>query len=155
VTLDMVWVKGGTFKMGSPESEKERSPTEGPQTEVTLQGFSMGKTEVTQEQYGRVMATNPSEFKGPKNPVETVSWNDAMEFCKKLSSASKAGRTYALPTEAQWEYACRAGSAGRFGFGDSDSDLDNYAWILNNSGSMTHPVGQKTANKIGDRLEWH
>lgn len=148
VTLDMVWVKEGTFKIGSPVSEPVHFSEEGPQTDVTVPGFWMGKTEVTQEQYERLVGTNPSIFKGPKNPVDTVSWNDAMEFCKKLS-ASKAGRAYTLPTEAQWEYACRAGSTGPFCFGDSESDLESYAWIQSNSNEMTHPVGQKSVNAWG------
>lgn len=147
VELAMVWVEGRTFKMGSPEAEKGRGSDEGPLTDVTAASFWVGKTEVTQEQYEKVMGTNRSYFKGAKNPVEQVLWSDATEFCGKLSS--KTGRTYVLPTEAQWEYACRAGSAGRFCFGDLDSGLGNYAWIDSNSGKKPHAVGQKTPNALG------
>ena len=109
----------------------------------------MGVYEVTQEQYEAVMGTNPSMFKGPENPVEQVSWNDAVEFCKKLST--KTGKMVRLPTEAQWEYACRAGSKTAFGYGDDAdySNLGDYAWYTNNSESKTHPVGQKKPNAWG------
>jgi formylglycine-generating enzyme required for sulfatase activity len=147
VTLDMVGIPAGTFQMGSPSSEDGRSSDEGPVHAVSLDGFSMGKTEVTQAQYEALMGTNPSYFKGAQNPVEQVSWNDATAFCGKLSE--KTGKTYTLPTEAQWEYACRAGSTTRFSFGDSDSALGGYAWYEGNSSKQTHLVGQKTANAFG------
>jgi formylglycine-generating enzyme required for sulfatase activity len=98
------------------------------------------------------MGENPSEFKGTNNPVETVSWEDAVAFCKKLSELPEekaAGRVYRLPTEAEWEYACRAGSTTRFGFGDSDSQLGPYALFDENSARTTHPVGGKTSNAWG------
>jgi formylglycine-generating enzyme required for sulfatase activity len=107
----------------------------------------MGVTEVTQAQYEAVMGTNPSKFKGATNPVDTVSWNDATEFCKKLSE--KTRQAVRLPTEAEWEYACRAGTATTFSFGDADSALGDYAWYSANSGSTTHPVGQKKPNAWG------
>jgi formylglycine-generating enzyme required for sulfatase activity/uncharacterized caspase-like protein len=125
VTLDMVQIPGGTFTMGSPESEKDRSSDESPQHQVTVPGFFMGKYEITQEQYQAIMGTNPSNFKGEKRPVEKVSWNDAVEFCEKLSQ--KTGRTYRLPSEAEWEYACRAGTTTPFYFGETITpDLVNY-----------------------------
>ena len=93
------------------------------------------------------MGTSPSHFKGAKNPVEQVNSNDVMAFCKKLSL--KTGKNFTLPSEAQWEYACRAGSTGRFCFGDSDSGLGDYAWYSVNSGRQTHPVGQKKPNEWG------
>lgn len=107
----------------------------------------MGKCEVTQEQYERIMGTNPSRFKGSSNPVERVSWSDATEFCQKLSQ--RTGRKVRLPTEAEWEYACPAGSTTRFCFGDSDNGLGDYAWYRSNSGMKTHPVGAKRANAWG------
>jgi formylglycine-generating enzyme required for sulfatase activity len=136
------------FTMGSPSSEEGRSSDEGPQTRVTLtSGFWMGETEVTQAQYERIMGANPSSFKGATLPVETVSWNDATAFCEKLSR--HLGTTVRLPTEAEWEYACRAGTTTRFHFGDSDSQLGDYAWYNGNAGGKTRPVGQKHANAWG------
>ncbi len=125
VTLEMVQIPGGTFTMGSPAGEKQRDNDESPQHRVTVPSFYMGRYEVTQAQYQAVMGKNPSNFKGNKRPVEKVSWNDAVEFCKKLSQ--KTGRTYRLPSEAEWEYACRAGSSTPFYFGETITpDLVNY-----------------------------
>jgi formylglycine-generating enzyme required for sulfatase activity len=143
----MVYIQGGSFQMGSPESESGRDDDEGPVHTVDLDGFLMGKFEVTQEQYQAIMGTNPSNFKGATNPVEQVSWEDAQDFCRKISS--KTGRTFRLPTEAEWEFACRAGSRTRFCFGDSDGGLGDYAWYDGNSGSTTHPVGGKKPNDWG------
>ena len=146
--------------------------------QVTLtQGFELGVYEVTQEQYEQVMGTNPSQFKGPQNPVEQVSWDEAVEFCRKLSALpaeKQAGYVYRLPTEAEWEYACRAGTTTEYSSGDSDSELGDYAWYGNNSGDQqidalniwntdednyidrlsenncrTHPVGGKKPNGWG------
>jgi len=103
---------------------------------------------VTQAQYQAVMGTNPSYFKNnPQNPVEKVSWNDAQAFCQKLSQIT--GKTYRLPTEAEWEYACRAGTTTRYYFGDDANQLGNYAWYGGNSQQTTHPVGQKKPNAWG------
>ena len=107
----------------------------------------MGKYVVTQEQYEKVMGANPSHFKGAKNPVEKVSWDDAQDFCKKLSATS--GKTVRLPTEAEWEYACRAGSTTAYCFGDSENGLAEYAWYSSNSDGKTHPVGEKKPNAWG------
>jgi len=126
-TLDMVAIPGGSFVMGSPDTEAGRSSYEGPQATVNIPAFFMGKYEVTQEQYQVVMGNNPSysDFKGAKRPVENVSWNDAVEFCRKLSQ--KTGKTYRLPSEAEWEYACRAGTTTPFYFGETITpDLVNY-----------------------------
>ena len=114
--------------------------------------FSIGVHEVTQAQFQRVMGSNPSEFKGLKNPVENASWREAVEFCSKLSALPAeraAGRVYRLPTEAEWEYACRAGTKTGYTFGDSDSKLGDYAWYGKNSGSKTHAVGGKQPNAWG------
>jgi formylglycine-generating enzyme required for sulfatase activity/tRNA A-37 threonylcarbamoyl transferase component Bud32 len=126
VELAMVLIPGGTFTMGSPESEAERDSDEGPQHQVTVPEFYMGKYEVTQAQYEAIMGTNPSNFKGDgRRPVEKVSWNDAVAFCEKLSQ--RTGRKYRLPTEAEWEYACRAGTETPFYFGETITpDLVNY-----------------------------
>lgn len=125
VTLEMVQIPGGTFKMGSPEGEVGRWKNESPLHQVTVPGFFMGRYEVTQAQYQAIMGTNPSSFKGEKLPVERVSWDDAVEFCQKLSQ--KTGRTYRLPSEAEWEYACRAGTTTPFYFGETiTTDLANY-----------------------------
>ena len=148
VTMKLVQITAGKFMMGSPDGEKDRSKDESPQREVTIsKPFYMGVYEVTQEQYEQVMGTNPSNFKGATNPVEQVSWYDAVEFCRKLSQ--KTGKTVRLPTEAQWEYACRAGSGTRFSFDDEDTDLSSYAWYSGNSGNTTHAVGQKKPNAFG------
>jgi formylglycine-generating enzyme required for sulfatase activity len=102
---------------------------------------------VTQAEFGSVTGKNPSKFKDPRNPVENVSWADAAMFCAALSK--KTGQAVALPTEAQWEYACRAGTKTRFSFGQRDTDLGAYGWYEGNSGEKPHPVGQKKPNPAG------
>jgi len=125
VFLEMVEIPGGTFIMGSPASEAGRGNDESPQHQVTVPSFYMGKYELTQAQYQVIMGANPAYFKGDKRPVETVSWNNAVEFCEKLSQ--KAQKKYRLPSEAEWEYACRAGTTTPFYFGESITpDLVNY-----------------------------
>ncbi|MCX7045001.1 MAG: SUMF1/EgtB/PvdO family nonheme iron enzyme [Candidatus Sumerlaeota bacterium] len=143
VTMKMIAIKSGTFQMGSNDGSSDEKPVH----EVTLDNYWLGETEVTQAQYEAIMGTNPSNFKGANNPVDQVSWENAMEFCRKLSQ--KTGKKYSLPTEAQWEYACRAGSSAKYGFGDSESELGDYAWYSSNSGSQTHPVRQKKPNAWG------
>ena len=134
VLLEMVEIAGGTFLMGSPNSEADRSSEEGPQHQVIVPTFYMGKYEVTQAQWRAVaslpkvkreLKTGPSHFKGDNLPVEQVSWGDAMEFCERLSRVT--GRQYRLPTEAEWEYACRAGTTTPFAFGGTVTpELVNY-----------------------------
>jgi len=126
VILEMVSMPGGTFMMGSPETEKDRvDDRESPQHEVTISPFYMAKYQVTQAQWQAVMGNNPSYFKGDNRPVEQVSWDDAVAFCKKLSTMT--GKNYRLPTEAEWEYACRAGTTTPFYFGETiTADLVNY-----------------------------
>jgi eukaryotic-like serine/threonine-protein kinase len=114
--LEMVAIPGGTFQMGSPASEAGRYEQEGPQHQVKVRGFYMSKFEVTQKQYQAIMGTNPSEVKGDDLPAQ-ASWNNAFEFCRKLSA--KTGREYRLPTEAEWEYAARAGTTTPFAFGET------------------------------------
>jgi formylglycine-generating enzyme required for sulfatase activity len=125
VMLDMVLIPGGKFMMGSPKNEKGRSSREGPQHEVIVKPFLMGKYPITQAQWSAVMGNNPSSFKGENRPVENVSWHDCVEFCKRLSD--KTGKAYRLPSESEWEYACRAGMTTPFYFGETiSSDLANY-----------------------------
>jgi formylglycine-generating enzyme required for sulfatase activity/tRNA A-37 threonylcarbamoyl transferase component Bud32 len=125
VFLEMVEIPGGTFIMGSPASEAGRYSSESPQHQVTVPSFYMGKYELTQAQYQVIMGANPAYFKGYNRPVEQVIWNNAVEFCKKLSQ--KTGKNYRLPSEAEWEYACRAGTTTPFYFGESITpDLVNY-----------------------------
>jgi eukaryotic-like serine/threonine-protein kinase len=164
----MVWIPPGTFLIGSPEDEVDRSENEGPQTQVTLtQGFWMGKHEVTQGEYLAVVGSNPSYFNGVQGetdygtdlnrPVESVSWDDAVAYCAALTARERAaGRApmsyaYRLPTEAEWEYACRAGTTTRFSYGDDPgyTHLRDYAWYEGNSERQTHPVGQKLPNPWG------
>ena len=144
VTLEMVSIPGGTFLMGSPDSEKERYDSESPQHRVTVAPFFMGKTLVTQAQWKAVAALpqinislnpDPSKFKGASRPVENVSWDDAVEFCARLSR--KTGRDYRLPSEAQWEYACRAGTTTPFHFGETITPL-----LANYDGNGTYGSGQ-------------
>ena len=126
-------------------------PEEKPAHSVTLtQPFYMGKYTVTQEQYSAIMGTTPSRFKGAQLPVESMMWNDVTAFCAKLTEKLKnKALSVRLPTEAQWEYACRAGTRTRFYSGDLDGDLDAVGWYYSNSGRMPHPVGQKKANAFG------
>jgi formylglycine-generating enzyme required for sulfatase activity len=157
--LELIEIKPGTFLMGSPASEADRQSDEGPQTQVTIsKSFWMGKFQVTQGQYEAVTGTNPSSLRGnPNLPVERVSWEDAARFCAKLTQKERqaghltAGQCYRLPTEAEWEYACRAGSTTRFSFGDDPQyiELEEYGWYAGNSEKQTHPVGSKVPNAWG------
>ena len=125
VKLEMVEIPAGTFYMGSPENEAKRLDSESPQHQVNVPSFFIGKYPLTQAQYQAIMGNNPAHFKGNNRPVECVSWNDAVNFCQKLSQ--KTGKNYKLPSEAQWEYACRAGTTTPFYFGESITpDLVNY-----------------------------
>jgi formylglycine-generating enzyme required for sulfatase activity len=148
-------IPAGEFMMGSPRTDSGRIDNETQHRVSITKPFYLGVTEVTQEQYQKVMGTNPSRFQEPQNPVETVFWADAVEFCRKLSAmpAEKtAGHVYRLPTEAEWEYACRAGTTTVYGFGDDASRLGDYGWFDGNteeSDSKTHPVGEKKPNAWG------
>ena len=137
----------GSFLMGSPMDEKDREDDENPQHKVTLtQPFYLGVYEVTQEQYEKVMGVNPSEFKGAKLPVERVSWDDAQDFCKKLSKREE-NMIYRLPTEAEWEYACRAGTKDAYYWGNHS--WGRHAWCKENGEGKTHEVGTRQPNAWG------
>jgi formylglycine-generating enzyme required for sulfatase activity len=158
IGMKLVLIPKGTFLMGSPESEEGRDSDE-TQHEVTFsQGYYLGIHEVTQAQYEQVMGKNPSYFDRDKvavpqsHPVEQVSWGDAVEFCKRLSELpeeKKAGRVYRLPTEAEWEYACRAGSKSAYSCGENSTLLVDQAWLKGNSNEKNHPVGEKKPNAWG------
>ncbi|MGO9107662.1 MAG: formylglycine-generating enzyme family protein [Thermoguttaceae bacterium] len=151
VKLEMVWIPAGEFLMGSPDSDVETRSSEKPQHQKRITcPFYLSKYLVTQEQWESVMDNNPSRFKGPKNPVEMVSWDDCQAFLEKLNAKiGTQGGKFELPTEAQWEYACRAGSNTRYCFGSDESELGEYAWYAANSDGKTHPVGQKKPNAWG------
>ena len=152
VNLNMLWCKPGTFMMGSPEGEKGRENDETRHQVTLTKGFYLGKYEVTQAQWKKVMELNPSHFKGATLPVEKVSWEDAMQFCEKLTQMEKAkgrlpeGWIYTLPTEAQWEYACRAGAATVYSFGDEITPKQ--ANFIQNFGKTTDGL-QYPANPWG------
>ena len=156
IGMKFVWIAPGNFMMGSPKEEKERQDDE-TQHKVTLtKGFYMGVHLVTQEQWKEVMGNNPSEFKGEKNlPVEQVSWDDCQAFIKKLREKDK--KLYRLPTEAEWEFACRAGTKTPFHFGDtiSTDQANYYGRLIYGNGKKgvyrekTTPVGSFPANAWG------
>lgn len=160
IGMKLVLIPKGTFQMGSP-IEEEGAGVDEQQHQVTVsQDYYLGLTEVTQGQYEKVMGTNPSHFQqrvtgksdSSMYPVEQVSWEDAVEFCQKLSELPEektAGRVYRLPTEAEWECACRAGSKTAYSFGESAQSLGDYAWFAGNANSQTHPVGEKKPNAWG------
>jgi formylglycine-generating enzyme required for sulfatase activity len=147
VEMTVAYIGPGSFTMGSSSNEEAHSSDEN-QVEVTLsQSFWLAKTEVTQAQWEAVMGSHPSEFKGPNLPVENVSWGDAQAFIAKLNEKQilPQGWKFALPTEAQWEYACRAGEKGPY----SGGSLDEVGWYAGNSDSKTHEVAQKKPNALG------
>ncbi|MBR1991236.1 MAG: SUMF1/EgtB/PvdO family nonheme iron enzyme, partial [Bacteroidales bacterium] len=148
VSFKMVAVQGGTFTMGcTSEQGSDCYSDEKPAHRVTVSDFSIGETEVTQALWKAVMGTKPSDFKGDDLPVEKVSWDDCQKFIKKLNELT--GKTFRLPTEAEWEYAARGGNKSK-GYKYSGSNtLGSVAWYDDNSGSKTHPVKTKAANELG------
>ncbi len=141
--IEMVWVEGGSFNMGSNDG----SIIEKPVHSVTLDGYYIGKYEVTQALWQAVMGSNPSYFKGDNRPVEEVSWNDCQQFVSKLNQLT--GKKFSLPTEAQWEYAARGGSKSKGYTYSGSNNIGNVAWYDGNSNGNTHPVGQKALNELG------
>ncbi len=149
IDMEFVLIPAGEFDMGSPSSEVGRQDNEGPVHQVTIsEPFYMSRCEVTQKQWREVMGSDPSYNKGDDLPVEKVSWNDVQEFITKLNEREGSVK-YRLPSEAEWEYAARAGTTTRYSFGDDESDLADYAWYHENSEGSTHPVGQKKPNPWG------
>lgn len=148
VNLELVLVPAGRFTMGSPESESDRKSDE-IQHQVTIsRPFYLGKNEVTQKQFRQVMNSNPSDTRGEDNPVEKITWNGAGEFCEKVSKST--GTTVLLPTEAQWEFACRAGTTTRYYTGENEDNLKTAGWYWNaGKGRITIPVGSRDANAFG------
>ncbi len=148
IKYNMVWVNGGTFRMGATsEQGNDAYSDEKPVHSVTLSSYYIGKTEVTQALWKAVMGSNPSCFTGNNLPVECVSWNDCQEFIRKLNALT--GQNFRLPTEAEWEFACRGGNNSR-GYKYSGSNyIDNVAWYDGNSGKKTHPVATKLPNELG------
>jgi len=148
IGIKAVLITPGTFQMGSNPSEKGYRWFEVPKHQVTLtKPFYLGIYEVTQSQWKAVMGNNPSYIKGEDQPVENVSWDDVQLFLQKLNAMRP--ETYRLPTEAEWEYACRAGTTTRYSFGDDESLLGEYAWYEGNRQGAHHPVGQKKPNPWG------
>lgn len=145
--FEMVYVEGGTFSMGASSRGSETENDEEPSHSVTLSSFYIGKYEVTQKQWVAIMGTKRSLFKGGNHPVDCVSWNDVQEFIRRLNA--KTGKTYRLPTEAEWEYAARGGRYGDNSLYSGGDDIDAVAWHSGNSGSKTHPVGTKSPNALG------
>ncbi len=150
--IKFCWCPAGTFQMGSNANDPTHLLNESPFEATLTRGFWMQQTEITQRQYEALMGTNPSYFKGESLPAESVNWTEANEFCNRLSNLPTekvAGNLYRLPTEAEWEYACRAGSTSSFCFGDDDTQLEKYAWFHKNSAQTTHPTASKLPNAWG------
>lgn len=148
-SIGMAFVKipAGSYMRGCKDGEDDYDD-EKPQRRISISSFWMGVHEVTQAQWEAVMGSNPSDFKGRDHPVENVNWLEAQEFVRRLN-AKEGHERYRLPTEAEWEYAARAGSTTKYCFGDDERDLGDYAWYGSNSGCVTHPVGQKQPNAWG------
>ena len=156
--VQMILLPGGTFTMGQKDSEVDEAPHA-----VTAGSFAIDKFEVTQQEYEQVMGSNPSKVKSPKNPVEQVRWSDAVRYCNERSrreglepaydlktwACRFEANGYRLPTEAEWEYAARAGATTAYSFAETDADLQRYAWFKTNSGGKPRPVGQRKPNAWG------
>jgi formylglycine-generating enzyme required for sulfatase activity len=159
IGIPMVFIPSGTFMMGSPDDEYDRQSSENPQHKVTLTAFCMGQFPITQAQWSIVanwkpvqqeLKANPSKFEGDQNPVEYIAWEDAIEFCARLSRHT--GRNYTLPSEAQWEYACRAGTTTAFHFGDTlTPKLAQYEWsCVYADTSIEKQQWQQTTSPVGN-----
>lgn len=147
-TIDMVFVEGGMFRMGATEEQVEDAmEDEYPVQSITLSDFYIGKYEVTQELWEAVMGNNPSRFYGANRPVECVSWIECQEFIERVNKVT--GKTYRLPTEAEWEYAARGGNRSNVYKYSGSNDISEVAWFGENSLLETHVVGKKKANELG------
>lgn len=147
--LKYCWCPPGTGPIGTPDDEIGHLLVEVLHDVTLSKGFWLQQTEVTQSQYESLMGVNPSNFKGPDNPVDSVTWTEAAEFCRRLSELppeKRHGNVFRLPTEAEWEYACRAGTRTPFSWGDSEEQMTEFGWFNRNSDRTTHPVGQKKPN---------
>ncbi len=157
--MEMIRLPGGTFLMGDTKGADDEKPVR----RIRLDAFLMDRTEVTQKSYRAITGKNPSRFKGEGHPVQQVSWVDAIRYCnlrslregltpcydEKTLECNFDANGYRLPTEAEWEYACRAGTVTKFSFGDNESRLAKYGWYKENAGKTTHPVATKAANPWG------
>ena len=147
VGMKLAYIPPGEFTMGSPKNEPGRIPNE-TRSKVTFEkGFRIGVTEVTQQQWRQVMGNNSAFSPGDNSPVEHVTWQEAVDFCQRLSE--KEGKRYRLPTEAEWEYACRAGTSTAYYTGPNKAALGKAGWYLENSDNQSHPVGLKQPNAWG------
>ena len=148
VNIEMIKVEAGTFMMGASPEMKSPEGNEKPWHQVTLTNdYFIGKYEVTQSLWQAVMGSNPSSFKGDNLPVENISWIDCQEFIRKINSVS--GKSFRLPTEAEWEYAARGGKYSRNYLYSGSDNISDVAWYKDNSGGVTHPVGLKQPNELG------
>jgi formylglycine-generating enzyme required for sulfatase activity len=160
IGMKFVLIPAGTFMMGADKNFEKAVADEFPRHQVKIsKPFYLGVCEVTQKEWTAVMGNNPSIFKGEDKPVDTVSWEDAQDFIQRLNEKEGHSR-YRLPTEAEWEYAARAGSTSTYFFGNDKFQLGDYAWHYDNSGYESHPVGQKRPNAwglydiLGNVWEW-
>ena len=153
--MELVYCPAGEFAMGSPPEEKMRQEEERVHKVRITRGFYLGRTEVTQAQWSSLMEVNRSRDKGDRLPVQNVSWKEASEFCRRLSQ--REGKSYRLPTEAEWEYACRAGAQGAW---EPADPVQDQAWFADNSDETTHPAGTRKPNAwglldmLGNVAEW-
>jgi formylglycine-generating enzyme required for sulfatase activity len=150
IGMEFILIPAGSFLMGTDKSVDNKAfDDETPQHRVTISTpFYLSKYAVTNAQWEALMGSKPSKFEGQNNPVEQVSWNDAQDFIKKMNQ-KEGGAKYRLPTEAEREYACRAGTSTIYSFGNDAGKLEKYAWYMDNSDGSTHPVGQKKPNPWG------
>jgi formylglycine-generating enzyme required for sulfatase activity len=148
--IEMVRISSGQLMLGSPVHEIGRKDHESPVSQVQVPNFYMAKFTITQEQWMAIAGSNPSTFReNLQAPVENISWIEAQEFCRKLSARSLYKYNYRLPSESEWEYACRAGTNTAYHFGDSPAQLADYAWFSDNANKRSHPIGQKVPNPWG------
>ncbi|NMF57115.1 formylglycine-generating enzyme family protein [Pseudanabaena yagii] len=148
--LEMVRIPSGKFMLGAPPNEIGKRDNETPLVEVQVAAFYIAKFAVTQEQWVTIIGNNPAHFRESlQAPMENISWIEAQDFCRRLTARSPHAYAYRLPSEAEWEYACRAGTNTAYHFGDSPAQLADYAWFVDNSNKRSQPIGQKVPNPWG------